>query len=342
MRCTYIVYVGFGFNAGSALNLANPDRGLVAANAAVSTALSAATGALTSLFTHLFIVERRTGEYQFVMLMATNGALSGLVAVTSGCAVVEPWAALVIGTVAGWIYLSSSALLERLRIDDAVNAIPVHMFNGMWGLVATGLLASPNKLELTYGQARNPGLFYSFGEGSPNGTLLACQVVTLLMIGAWTFCTMIPFFSWLNYKGWLRADSYEELVGLDISYHGGGMRFTVDNGVGIQFIEAHKRQQTKQASHRGAFHDDNDESYTNTNPHVTLSELPEVVSQSRETWCDTNYMTDIGGYGIDPNSPGDLDTESPLIAIDMSHEYVSSSEFTSKARCQQDENKTHD
>lgn len=101
--------------------------GLVAANNAVSTALSAAAGGLSALFTNLVIEERKTGEYRFIMLVATNGTLSGLVAITSGCSVVEPWAAFVIGLIAGWNYLWSSALLEWLKIDDAVNAIPVHM-----------------------------------------------------------------------------------------------------------------------------------------------------------------------------------------------------------------------
>jgi ammonium transporter, Amt family len=102
-------------------------KGLVAANNAVATALSAAAGGLSALFTNLVIEERKTGEYRFIMLMATNGALSGLVAITSGCSIVEPWAAFVIGLVAGWNYLWSSALLEWFKIDDAVNAIPVHM-----------------------------------------------------------------------------------------------------------------------------------------------------------------------------------------------------------------------
>jgi hypothetical protein len=178
--------------------------------------------------------------------MATNGVLSGLVAITSGCTVVEPWAAVVIGLIAGWNYLWSSNFLEHLKIDDAVNAIPVHMVNGIWGLVATGLLASPRLQRLTYGKDDNPGLFYSFGEGQPNGKLLGCQVIAIVFILGWTFVTMLPFFIYLNVKGWLRSDSYEEIVGLDVSYHGGGMRVSVDDGAGIQFVEAHRRRQKEE------------------------------------------------------------------------------------------------
>jgi ammonia channel protein AmtB len=308
------LFLGFGFNSGSALNLTIPDKGLVAANVAVATALSAAAGGISALFTNLILVERRTGEYQFVMLMATNGVLSGLVAVTSGCPVVEPWAAIVIGIVAGWVYLLTSALLERLRIDDAVNAIPVHMFNGMWGMLATGLLASPDKLELTYGHSDHPGLLYSFGQGKPDGTLLACQVVTLLMIAGWTLVTMLPFFSWLNYQGWFRSDSYEELVGLDISYHGGGMRCTVDNGIGIQFVEAHKRRM-KETSER---------TFQNEESNSPNAGLSEGEAESRKTYSEeTNHSSQV------PN-PLD-DPENPLVAYDLSHEYLTSRELLSSS-----------
>merc|ERR1712216_59156 len=132
-----------------------------------------------------------------------GGALSGLVAVTSGCAVVEPYCAISTGVVAGWFYMLSSSLLIKLRIDDAVNAIPVHMVNGCWGLIATGLFASPRLLELTYGTSHStidnndssmhPGLFYSFGGDGADANLLVSQLCVVLFIMGWTFITMFPF-----------------------------------------------------------------------------------------------------------------------------------------------------
>ena len=114
-------------------------------------------------------------------------------------------------------------------------------------MIATGLFASPRLLEIVYDNADNPGLFYTFGEGKPNGILLACQIVTILFIVGWTLVTMLPFFFWLNYRGWFRSDSYEEIIGLDISYHGGGgTRHTVDDGVGIQFVESHRKLRGEQ------------------------------------------------------------------------------------------------
>jgi ammonium transporter, Amt family len=127
----FFVLLGFGFSCGSALLLPINQKGLVGANSAVVTALSAAAGGISALLTNIVIEERKTGEYRFITLVATNGVLSGLVAVTSGCCVLEPWAAIVTGTIAGWNYIWSSSLLEWLRIDDAVNAIPVHMVSAL-------------------------------------------------------------------------------------------------------------------------------------------------------------------------------------------------------------------
>eukprot|EP00980_Cylindrotheca_fusiformis_P027953 scaffold22574_cov125-Cylindrotheca_fusiformis.AAC.6 len=239
---TMILWFGwFGFNPGSALLLTGNDHiGEVAAHAAVSTALSGASGGIMALFTNFWIEERRTGEPHFSLVMAMNGSLSGLVAITAGCAVFEPWAAVLTGAVSGWIYMASSWWLIRRRIDDAVDAIPVHMFNGVWGLISVGLCASPDKMELVYNTSKHVGVFYSWGRGSSDATLLACQVITTLFILCWTCFTMLPFFIWLNYKGWLRSDSLEELVGLDISYHGGGSAGS-GGEVKKEYVDAYRR-----------------------------------------------------------------------------------------------------
>jgi Amt family ammonium transporter len=67
---------------------------------------------------------RKTGEIEYDITMCTNGARSGLVAITARCAVLTPWAAFVTGVVGGWVYIFFSKLLVRLRIEDAVDAIP--------------------------------------------------------------------------------------------------------------------------------------------------------------------------------------------------------------------------
>jgi hypothetical protein len=150
-----------------------------------------------------------------------NGCLSGLVAVTASCGVIEYWAALVIGAVAGVLYLVASEALVRFKIDDAVDAVPVHLTNGAWGVLATGLFASPGRCQDAIGPSfTHAGLFYTF-RTRVDFTLLVCQLVEFSFIIGWTTAMMFPFFMWLNYMGWFRSDSLEELVGLDISYHGG-------------------------------------------------------------------------------------------------------------------------
>jgi len=215
--------------------------GAVAALAAANTSLAAASGAIAALFTNLYLEERKTGEYSFNLTMAMNGALSGLVAVTAGCGTIEMWAACVVGLVAGWIYLGGSKLLIRFRLDDAVDAIPVHMFNGAWGLVATGLLSSPGGMLNAYGTKEHIGFFYSLVEGSMDWQLLCNQVVAMAAIFGWTLCLMTPFFLLLNYMGWFRADSLEELVGLDISYHGGKSGASENDDVKEEHIKAYKK-----------------------------------------------------------------------------------------------------
>lgn len=247
--------------------------GRVAANAAVSTAIAGAAAGISALFTNLYIEERRTGEPHFSLLFAMNGCLSGLVAITGSCAVVEPWAAIVIGVVAGWLYLWSSGLLIRLRIDDAVDAIPVHMVNGAWGVIAGGLFASPRLMRLAYGKDEHVGLFFSLGRGNFDARLLGSQATALAFIMGWTFFTMMPFFVWLNYKGWFRADSLEELVGLDISYHG-SMDFK-EGGVKKEYVEAYKRHMGNIRERRGGHRRDHDDSWHNSGD-------PETDSQAAE------------------------------------------------------------
>mmetsp|Transcript_4116 Transcript_4116/g.6025 ORF Transcript_4116/g.6025 Transcript_4116/m.6025 type:complete len:537 (-) Transcript_4116:80-1690(-) len=242
MLGTFILWFGwYGFNPGSALTISNIRvQGEVASHAAVNTTLSAASGCVVALFCNLIIKERLKGEAEFDLIKAMNGSLAGLVAITAGCSVVEPWASVVIGATAGFIYLGASKLLIIYRLDDAVDAIPVHLFNGVWGVLAVGFFASPIKMAMVYENDDHVGWFYSWSRGSSDASLLACQVCGILFICGWVVAIMFPFFIWLNYLGWFRADSLEELVGLDISYHGGSASNSED--VKSEYMEAFRRQ----------------------------------------------------------------------------------------------------
>jgi len=94
------------------------------------------------------------------------------------------------------------------------------MFNGIWGVVAVGLFSSPGPTLKAYGTDVHVGFFYHLGNGSFDANLLGCQMLGILFITGWTALLMVPFFLWLNYMGFFRTESVEELVGLDMSYHG--------------------------------------------------------------------------------------------------------------------------
>jgi len=169
---------------------------------------------MSALFINGLVQRRQMGEFELDLGMAMNGLLSGLVAITAGCAVVELWVSPVIGLVAGLVYYGSSNLLIKLKIDDAVDAIPVHLFNGAWGIVAVGLFTSPDLLLKAYGTNSHPGFFYAPTESN----LMGAQLCAIAFVMVWTFITMFPFFVALDCLGLFRVNSLEEIVGLDAPY----------------------------------------------------------------------------------------------------------------------------
>mmetsp|Transcript_31764 Transcript_31764/g.66308 ORF Transcript_31764/g.66308 Transcript_31764/m.66308 type:complete len:528 (+) Transcript_31764:211-1794(+) len=216
MLGAFILWFGwYGFNLGSALRITGPDQNKIVSIAAVNTTLCAAASCFAALFSNYVLVERETGEGEFNLTCAMNGCLAGLVAITAGCAVVDPWASLVIGVLAGILFLFSSRALVRFRIDDAVDAVPVHMSNGVWGGIAVGLFATKSRLEQVYGEVSDQGVFMG-----GNGTLLGVQFCGILFVIGWVTTFMFPFFCILNYLGWFRCDVLNEIAGLDLSYHG--------------------------------------------------------------------------------------------------------------------------
>lgn len=218
MLGTMILWFGwYGFNPGSALLLGLPNSAEIAAHAAVTTTLAAATGAIVALVTKGFYLQRTSGEFSLEVTAAMNGCLSGLVAITGSCAIVTEGCAIVIGVLAAWIYLSSSALLIQIKIDDAVDAIPVHLSNGIWGLFSVGLFADPSLVAGVFNiEGRPAGWFYNLGK--PH--LLCSQLVGTVFIVSWTCMMMIPFFKCMEYFKLLRVSLIDEIVGLDADYNG--------------------------------------------------------------------------------------------------------------------------
>lgn len=213
---TFVLWVGWlGFNPGSALQITGSS--VIAARAAINTILASATGGIFGMILYTSLNPGR----EWNITSSLNGILAGLVSITAACAVVQLWAALIIGAIGGCIYIgASNFILHVLHIDDPLDATPVHLFCGMWGLVAVGFFAEPRFVqqvgdfdEIT---PDIKGIFYG-----GNGSLLACQLIEIVVILLWVTAFMTPYFGFLKYRGWLRISNYQEEMGIDESSHGG-------------------------------------------------------------------------------------------------------------------------
>lgn len=193
----FILWFGwFGFNPGSQLAAdgSNADAiALVAAN----TNLAAAAGGLAAMLLGWYFIKKPD------LGSTLNGVLAGLVAITAPCAFVSPVAAVIIGAVGGVVVVLGVMLLERVKVDDPVSAVPVHLMNGIWGTLAVGLFATDTGL-LTTGQP---------------GQLIA-QAIGIVAVGTWCVLTGGLMFFALKKTIGLRVSREEELAGLDYHEHG--------------------------------------------------------------------------------------------------------------------------
>jgi Amt family ammonium transporter len=149
--------------------------------------------------------------------MILNGALAGLVAITAPCAFVSVPASVVIGLVAGAIVVLAVLMFDRLRIDDPVGALSVHLVNGVFGTLAVGLFADKAvaaSIGTDSALLRN-GLFVG---GSP--AQLGSQALGVLAVGAFTFGAALLVWFLIRLTMGIRVSKEEELRGLDIGEHG--------------------------------------------------------------------------------------------------------------------------
>ena len=134
----------FGFNPGSTLSVDFGGVGFFA-YVALNTNIAAAAGVLGAVVTSWIVIKKPD------LSMMLNGAIAALVAITAACAFVAPWAAILIGFVAGVIVVLGSLLVERVGIDDPVGAMAAHGMSGIWGTLSLGFLTVPKPRR----QARN-------------------------------------------------------------------------------------------------------------------------------------------------------------------------------------------
>ena len=190
----FLLWFGwFGFNGGCTLAFnGSVPRILIATN------LAAAAGGLSALFVGWARENRPPAE------ALINGTIAGLVSVTAGCHVLDLWAAIVVGAVAGIVMVYGTAWLEWMHIDDAVGAVPVHAFCGAWGTIAVALLGDVSL----------------FGTGLSREKQLVVQLVGVAVAATWSFGLGMIFCKVTNRFLRLRVNPIAEIEGLNHSEHG--------------------------------------------------------------------------------------------------------------------------
>eukprot|EP00232_Nephroselmis_pyriformis_P022754 CAMPEP_0182860548 /NCGR_PEP_ID=MMETSP0034_2-20130328/4979_1 /TAXON_ID=156128 /ORGANISM="Nephroselmis pyriformis, Strain CCMP717" /LENGTH=497 /DNA_ID=CAMNT_0024992355 /DNA_START=226 /DNA_END=1719 /DNA_ORIENTATION=- len=231
---TFVLWFGwYGFNPGSALAMSDSSYAVITGRSAVTTTLAAGTAGVTALFLTFALTK------SWDLLAVCNGLLAGLVSITAGCPFVECYAAIIAGFFGAFIFQGSSALLRKLKIDDPLEAAPMHGFCGAWGVIFTGLFATKDYTLQVLGRdefidnddgttSKNPiakwGAFYGGG-----GNMLGCNICGVLAIMTWTSGLLGLFFFVCSKAGILRVSMDEEMVGLDVSKHGGSAYNMEDN-----------------------------------------------------------------------------------------------------------------
>jgi len=185
---TFMLWLGwFGFNGGSVLSA---DPGLVSLTL-MTTTLAGAAGGIAAMVTSWIIAKKPD------LSMMLNGILAGLVGITAGADQMAALSATLIGTVAGVVVVLSVLGFDKLKIDDPVGALSVHLVCGIWGTLAVGL----------------------FGAKAGAGQL-ATQLTGVAAIGAFTFAFAFGVFGLLKVTMGIRVSAQEELEGLDHGEHG--------------------------------------------------------------------------------------------------------------------------
>jgi len=188
-----ILWIGwFGFNGGSELAV-NENLFYIV----VTTNLAAAAGGIAATLTSWI----RYGLPDLSLII--NGILSGLVSITASCNNVSFFSAVMIGSIAGIFVVISVSFFERLRIDDPVGALSVHLVNGIWGSLAVGLLGIDNGLLTGHGIRQ-----------------IGVQLLGIVAVGSFTCIFTALVWQSLKYTLGIRVSREEEIEGLDIGEHG--------------------------------------------------------------------------------------------------------------------------
>jgi len=183
-----ILWLGwFGFNGGSVLS-ADPE---LTSLTLVTTCLAAAAGGVSSAIFSNFLYK----NYDLTMFM--NGVLGGLVGITAGADQMGPTDAILIGTIAGVIIVAGIAFIDRIKLDDPVGAIAVHLICGVWGTLAVGIFGNMAGIQQFF-----------------------IQLAGVSIVGGFSVLSAFIILFILKKTIGLRVDTEEELKGLDLMEHG--------------------------------------------------------------------------------------------------------------------------
>lgn len=181
----FLLWLGwFGFNGGSVLS-ADPE---LVSFVFTTTSLAAAAGVIAAMAASSVL------QHKPDLTMALNGALAGLVGITAGADVVSVLSSIIIGVIAGVLVVVSVLTVDKMRIDDPVGAISVHLVCGIWGTLAVGIFSAE----------------HSFG----------IQLLGVVAYGVTCVVAAAALFLILKVTMGIRVDAEEELIGLDIGEHG--------------------------------------------------------------------------------------------------------------------------
>lgn len=197
-----VLWLGwFGFNPGSTMGVGD---GSAIAYVLVNTNMAAATGALGAMLTAWILLKKPD------LGMILNGTLAGLVAITAPCAFVSIPAGLLIGFIAGIIVVLATLMMDKLKLDDPVGAVPVHLINGIWGTLALGIFYNNDVATNVAALATDKGALAQTWE----------QLVGIVAVGAFILSASLVLWFILKFTVGVRVSEEEEVEGLDIGEHG--------------------------------------------------------------------------------------------------------------------------
>merc|ERR1719454_1872094 len=200
---TFILWFGwYGFNCGSTLYMEGFASAGSAALVAVNTTLAPAAGGIAAMALRRFVLEPKAWNVTYVC----GGILAGLVSITAGCGSIHPRGTIIVGFIGGVVYCGSSELLQKLKIDDPVEAFSVHGACGIWGVLAVPLF-DINTITGTGGDLYGPGI--------PLGESLIAQVAGCVVIPVWVGIFSGIMFGIVKAAGLLRVPESDEKVGID-------------------------------------------------------------------------------------------------------------------------------